>query len=69
MTTLAPSPTRATVGAVLLGINALIFVGTEAIAAAGWRDPVYSYAYNYISDLGVPEVEAFQGRLINSSLS
>jgi hypothetical membrane protein len=38
----------------------------EAITAAAY--PRYSYATNYISDLGVPEVGSFQGRAIDSPL-
>lgn len=68
MTAPAPSRARTTVGAVLLAVNAVVYLAAEAIAAAAWRDPVYSYSYNYISDLGVPDVESFQGRVIDSPL-
>ncbi|WP_445337532.1 DUF998 domain-containing protein [Clavibacter sp. CFBP 8614] len=46
---------------------AVVYVGTEAIAASAF--PGYSYSANYISDLGVPEVAEFQGRAIDSPLS
>lgn len=46
---------------------AVVYVGTEAIAASAF--PGYSYSANYISDLGVPEVAEFQGRTIDSPLS
>lgn len=39
----------------------------EAITAAAF--PAYSYATNYISDLGVTDVGSFQGRAIDSPLS
>lgn len=41
-------------GAVVLVVNAVQWVVAEAITAAAWTDPPYSYARNYISDLGVP---------------
>ncbi|MFD7025239.1 DUF998 domain-containing protein [Promicromonospora sukumoe] len=59
---------RLTAGAVLLILNAATYLMLEATVAAAWRDPVYSYSYNYISDLGVPDVSELQGRLINSPL-
>ncbi|MGO3152140.1 MAG: DUF998 domain-containing protein [Galactobacter sp.] len=68
MTARAPSRTRARTGAVLLGINALVYLVAEALAALAWRDPTYSYSYNYISDLGVPDVDSFEGRVIDSPL-
>jgi hypothetical membrane protein len=46
---------------------AVVYVGTEAIAASAF--PGYSYSANYISDLGVPEVAEFQGRAIDSPLA
>ena len=59
--------------------NGLRYAGMILIAAAlGWfvleaiaasRFPGYSYVRNYISDLGVPELGAFQGRAIHSPLS
>ena len=45
---------------------AVVYVGTEAIAASAF--PGYSYSANYISDLGVPDVAVFQGRAIDSPL-
>ncbi|WP_327250356.1 DUF998 domain-containing protein [Streptomyces sp. NBC_01244] len=56
-------------GAVILVVNALQWVIVEAVASAAWTEPPYSYAANYISDLGVPECGAqFQGRDICSPL-
>ncbi|MCJ1697113.1 DUF998 domain-containing protein [Rathayibacter caricis] len=52
---------------VLWLLGAVVYVGGEAIAAAAF--PGYSYAANYISDLGVPDVELYQGRAIDSPLS
>ncbi|MFF3987593.1 DUF998 domain-containing protein [Streptomyces sp. NPDC001601] len=55
------------VGAVVLIVNALQWVIAEGVTAAAWNDPPYSYARNYISDLGVPDCGAnFQGRDICS---
>ncbi|ROP63908.1 DUF998 domain-containing protein [Curtobacterium sp. ZW137] len=48
----------------LAGIGWLI---GEAVTASAF--PAYSYATNYISDLGVPDVGIFQGRTIDSPLS
>ncbi|WP_329547580.1 DUF998 domain-containing protein [Streptomyces sp. NBC_01356] len=54
-------------GAVVLVVNAVQWVVAEAISAAAWTDPPYSYATNYISDLGVPDCGTqFQGREICS---
>lgn len=46
---------------------AVIYVGAEAIAASAFPD--YSYAQNYISDLGVPEVGVHDGRFLDSPLN
>ncbi|WP_426937260.1 DUF998 domain-containing protein [Brevibacterium sp. LE-L] len=65
------SPTRtkrARIGAVLLILNAAAYVLAEAITAAPWQNPAYSYSFNYISDLGVPDVARFQGRMVDSPL-
>ncbi|MER5523976.1 DUF998 domain-containing protein [Streptomyces sp. NPDC002677] len=54
---------RLSLGAVVLVVNALQWVMAEAVTAAAWNDPPYSYATNYISDLGVPDCGTkFQGR-------
>ncbi|MFC9845182.1 DUF998 domain-containing protein [Streptomyces sp. NPDC060223] len=54
-------------GAVVLVVNAVQWVVAEAVTAAAWTDPPYSYATNYISDLGVPDCGTqFQGRDICS---
>ncbi|RFA12246.1 hypothetical protein B7R22_16595 [Subtercola boreus] len=59
--------TRNITGLLLLG-GALIYGVAEAITAAAWRTPLYSYAQNWISDLGSTTVGTFQGRLIDSPL-
>jgi hypothetical membrane protein len=41
-------------GAVALIVAAVQYVVLEAVTAAAWKDPRYSYSYNFISDLGVP---------------
>jgi hypothetical membrane protein len=54
---------RLPLGAAVLVVNAVQWVVAEAITAAAWTDPPYSYATNYISDLGVPDCGTqFQGR-------
>lgn len=46
------STRRAFVGGIVL-IACIQYPIAEAIAAAAWRNPAYSYVTNYISDLGV----------------
>ena len=41
---------------------------TEAITASAWKTPAYSYASNWISDLGAPDCSTFQGRVVCSPL-
>ena len=43
-----------------------VYVAAEAVAAAA--SPGYSYATNYISDLGIPQVGTYGGRQIDSPL-
>lgn len=50
-----------------MGVGALWYILAEAIAAFGF--PGYSYSYNYISDLGIPETGIFEGRVIDSQLA
>jgi hypothetical membrane protein len=52
--------------AVLWIIAAAVYLVAEAVSATVF--PGYSYATNYISDLGVPDVGTFQGRAIDSPL-
>lgn len=47
----------------------MLFLICEAIAAWAWQEPTYSYARNWISDLGVPDPGTFQGRVIDSPLA
>ncbi|MDB5018618.1 MAG: hypothetical protein JWQ84_3450, partial [Mucilaginibacter sp.] len=57
----------------IAGAIALIMITeyllAEAVTALAWKNPVYNYAHNFISDLGVsgPAVQ-FQGRMINSPI-
>jgi hypothetical protein len=46
----------------------VLFLAGEAISAAAWRTPSYSYLTNWISNLGVPDAGSFQGRQIDSPL-
>ncbi|MUK01680.1 DUF998 domain-containing protein [Vibrio cholerae] len=52
------------IAAMLWVLGAVVYVAAEALTAAAF--PGYSYATNYISDLGVPDVGSFQGRAIDS---
>jgi hypothetical membrane protein len=47
-------------------VGPLGFWAAEALSASAF--PGYSYATNYISDLGVPDVAVFQGRALDSPL-
>ncbi len=51
---------------VLWMLSALVHLTTEAVTAAAFAG--YSYATNYISDLGIPDVGEYQGRAIDSPL-
>ncbi|WP_416960669.1 DUF998 domain-containing protein [Streptomyces sp. Agncl-13] len=54
-------------GAAVLVLNAVQWVVSEAVAAGAWTIPAYSYATNYISDLGVTGCGTkYQGRTICS---
>ena len=46
-----------------------VYLAAEAIAASAWKDPAYSYAGNWISDLGSATAGVFQGRELNSPLN
>jgi len=48
-------------------VAGLVWFVLEAIAASQF--PAYSYAVNYISDLGAPDVGVFEGRHLDSPLS
>ncbi|GAA3561179.1 hypothetical protein GCM10022197_15940 [Microlunatus spumicola] len=77
MTTPAPSATSAPApgtalartGAAALVAGPLVFLTLEAVSAWAWDYPAYSYARNWISDLGVPDPGTFQGRVIDSPLA
>jgi len=47
-------------------VGPLWYLAAGALSASAFRG--YSYATNYISDLGVPDVATFQGRDLNSPL-
>ncbi|HEX3678810.1 MAG TPA: DUF998 domain-containing protein, partial [Galbitalea sp.] len=59
-----------TAGSLALVLAGVVYLVTEAIAASGWSNPRYSYASNYVSDLGVtgPQ-ETFLGHNIYSPLA
>lgn len=60
-------PSRTTASGALCFLSAgLFYLLAEALAAFAF--PGYSYAVNYISDLGVPDVEVLGGRAIDSPL-
>lgn len=44
-----------TVGALCFMAGGVIYLLAEKITALGWREPLYRYADNYISDLGVAQ--------------
>lgn len=45
-----------------------VYLAAEAIAASAWKQPTYSYADNWISDLGSATAGVFQDRELNSPL-
>ena len=49
--------------------GSVIYLVAEAIAASAWTNPSYSYADNWISDLGSATAGVFQGRELNSPLN
>ncbi|NEA35744.1 DUF998 domain-containing protein [Streptomyces sp. SID13031] len=58
-----------TAGACALIVAAIQYVVLEAVTAAAWDNPTYSYAHNNISDLGVPSCGGkVDGRVICSPL-
>jgi Protein of unknown function (DUF998) len=59
---------RRAAGAVLIA-GSLIFFLAEAIAAAAWTKPPYSYSYNDISALGVHGPVKLAGQLMYSPLA
>jgi hypothetical membrane protein len=60
---------RTAIGAALLPLAAIQYLVLEAIAAAAWHHPSYSYAVDFISDLGNPVPgDVFQGRTVDSPL-
>ena len=57
-------------GGLALVTAPVVYVVTEAVTAAAWTHPQYSYAGNYVSDLGVPGPrETFLGQDIYSPLA
>jgi hypothetical membrane protein len=46
----------------------LLYPLAEAVTAAAWTVPPYSYSYNWVSELGVPQPTIFLGHHINSPL-
>ncbi|MEU8613440.1 DUF998 domain-containing protein [Actinoplanes sp. NPDC048791] len=49
-------------------LGPMIYLAAEAITAAAWKSPDYSYADNWISDLGSATAGVFQGRELDSPL-
>lgn len=57
-------------GSISLILAGVVYFVTEAITAAAWTNPRYSYASNYVSDLGVTGPrETFLGHNILSPLA
>ena len=54
--------------AILFIVAGAQYLAAEAVAASAWQTPAYSYAFNFISDLGAPDCSTFQGREICSPL-
>jgi len=60
---------RQRAGAAVFILAGLQYASLELIAAAAWTSPPYDYAYNYISDLGVPDPQLYDGRVVDSPLA
>lgn len=59
-----------TIGGLLALVAAVQWVVIEAVVAAAWTNPTYSYLVNYISDLGTTICGGdFQGRVLCSPLN
>ncbi|MFI6728703.1 DUF998 domain-containing protein [Streptomyces atratus] len=55
------------IAGILLLLAGVQYVVLEYLAASAWHHPTYSYAVNFISDLGNPVAgDVFEGRAINS---
>ena len=61
------NPLRPLAAATFL-LGSAIYLAAEAITALAWKSPGYSYATNWISDLGSATAGVFQGRELNSPL-
>lgn len=61
-----PRSARTAAAALLLG--PAVYLTAEAVSAAAWTHPTYSYLHNWISDLGSSTTGTFQGREIDSPL-
>ena len=56
--------------AIALLTAAAFFLVAETVSAAAWHNPSYSYANDFVSDLGVPgPATMFKGHLIHSPLA
>jgi hypothetical membrane protein len=63
-------PRTRVLGGIVLAAAPVVYLIAEAVAAAAWTRPSYSYAGNYISDLGVTGPrETFLGHDIFSPLA
>jgi hypothetical membrane protein len=54
--------------AIALVLGALVFIISETVVAAAWTMPSYSYSGNYLSDLGNPQCDPYDGRVVCSPL-
>lgn len=61
------STTRTWTGVAFLA-GPVVYLAGETIAALAWTSPAYSYARNWISDLGSATSGVFQGRELSSPL-
>jgi hypothetical membrane protein len=61
---------RSIAAAIALLAAAVMFFVAETVSAAAWHSPAYSYANDFVSDLGVPgPAVMFKGHLIHSPLA
>lgn len=66
----ATVPRRVWIAGLLVVVAGVQYLALEAVTAAAWSHPPYSYALNFISDLGNPiPGDVFAGRTIDSPLA
>lgn len=69
MRSILRSPVLARTGGTLLILGPLVAWAAEIVTAAAWQHPHYSFLYNWVSHLGLPERETAFGQVADSPLA